>query len=441
MTPNDFAARYLFASWLDTPLLAGVVRVYLPLSRLWATALDADESEHVAHALPMLAAGPQLTWAYRRLHFRAETYGAAEAEWRAAFFDGAPRDLRLTFRRREAAARDFIAARFAFMSVPGWWRVPAMRFDIPDLSTVESAHGPRLASPMPFAPAAGAVDKSAALERNGLRTYWLRYPSPAGDTAWARVVEPLDATDCPSHVTLHGLGVENEMFGHTPDPYRRLVERGIRVIHAEAPHHGRRRTMGWAGGEPILGRAPLGMLDLLKTWSAEAGRLIAWARSQGSRRVGLGGISLGALTAQQVASHADGWPAESRPDLVLLVTTSGDMLDVSLDGSLARGLGVGTAMAQKGWNAAALERWRPLLEPAQRPGIDPASILFVLGETDDVTPFRGGQALAERWRIPPGNRLLRPRGHFSQALAMTVEHELMDRLAQDLTGRPTANVT
>jgi hypothetical protein len=196
------------------------------------------------------------------------------------------------------------------------------------------------------------------------------------------------------------------------------VRAGIRVIHAEAPFHGRRRLPGWGAGEPAIGRAPLGMLDLLQHWTGEVAALIGWARAQGSARVGLGGTSLGALTSQRAAVASRHWPAALRPDALLLVTTSGDMLDITLRGGLARGLKLDRALAEGGWAADTLAPWRALLEPGAEVPLAPDRILMVLGEADVVTPFAGGQSLAAAWGLPDANLYLRPRGHFSQAIAM-----------------------
>ena len=69
---------------------------------------------------------------------------------------------------------------------------------------------------------------------------------------------------------------------------------------------------------------------------------------------------------------------------------------------------------------------------ATTPPLDPAAIMMVLGEADRVTPYAGGNALAQTWGLPEGNIFRRPRGHFSQAVAMPGEHEVLAALARRL---------
>src|SRR3546814_2991848 len=79
------------------------------------------------------------------------------------------------------------------------------------------------------------------------------------------------------------------------------------------------------GGEPAMAQGPLGFLKLFAAWGAEVAVLIDWARRQGSGSVALGGVSLGALTSQLTAVAARDWPAELRPDALLLIASSQDL--------------------------------------------------------------------------------------------------------------------
>jgi pimeloyl-ACP methyl ester carboxylesterase len=66
------------------------------------------------------------------------------------------------------------------------------------------------------------------------REYWLRYPAPvAGDTAWARVVEPEYIKHPPTLIFLHGIAMENEMWRGSADLVNQLALEGIRVIKPE----------------------------------------------------------------------------------------------------------------------------------------------------------------------------------------------------------------
>ena len=428
---QDLAGKYLWRPWFDRLALSLIINGYSPLSRIWAAGLDCDTPAALRDALPQLAAGAALNNAFAVLHRRAGAYRAAEAAWESALFDGQGDALAAQVKRLATAQR-FTHARIPFGAVPGWWRVPPVRYEISDAAAVEAAHGERLrrADAYPFV--AARVQRSRSIEHAGQRTCWLRFPSVLGDTAWAKVVEPLGTANPPTLISLHGIAVEAEMMVGVPDPYAALLKQGVRVIYPEGPWHGRRRLHGWGAGEPVMGRAPLAMLDLLAGWVGDVGVLTDWARQKGSRKIGLAGTSLGALTAQRAAAASRYWPAGLQPDVLLLVTTSGDLLDVTLRGDLARGLKVDAALAAAGWTEAALEPWRPLLEPGDSPPLEPADIMMVLGEADRVTPYAGGNALAQTWGLPEANIFRRPRGHFSQAVAMPGEHEILAALARRL---------
>ena len=63
-------------------------------------------------------------------------------------------------------------------------------------------------------------------------------------------------------------------------------------------------------------------------------------------------------------------------------------------------------------------RWLPLLEPHGLPALPPERIVMFLGETDDLTPYKGGLDLARRWKLPPENIFTRWQGHFSAPLGL-----------------------
>src|SRR5258706_292796 len=124
---------------------------------------------------------------------------------------------------------------------------------------------------------------------------------------------------------------------------------------------------------------PAGMLDLFAAWVGEVAALIAWARATSRGPVAVGGISLGALTSQLVATAAAQWPGSLRPDALLLVGTTGEVVDAAVSGGLGRALGVGQRLSALSWTPEAMRRWRPLLEPQGAPVMDPAAIVIVIG--------------------------------------------------------------
>jgi hypothetical protein len=118
-----------------------------------------------------------------------------------------------------------------------------------------------------------------------------------------------------------------------------------------------------------------------------------------------------------VVSAAKHWPKESRPDAALLLTTNESLIDVTYNGSLASSLGFPAALSKAGWTAERIERYRPLLEPGEA-AVPPERIVCVLGTTDTVTPYAGGQRLASRWNMPQANVFHWNGGHFAAAFSV-----------------------
>jgi pimeloyl-ACP methyl ester carboxylesterase len=275
--------------------------------------------------------------------------------------------------------------------------------------------------------------------RGDQRVSWLRFPTLLGgapDTGWARVIEPVGVADPPTLVFLHGIAVESEFWRIEGGRIDALTRAGLRIVRPEAPWHGRRRPEGWFGGEPALARGPLGMLDLFEAWVGEVASLIDWARATSRGGVAVGGVSLGALTSQMVGVAARHWPAAMRPDTLFLVATSGDLIEAAVSGGLARRLGAEAQLASVAWTPPGLRRWSPLLEPEGAPAVPPERIVMLIGTSDNVTPFRGGKALAERWALPEKNLFMRPQGHFSLALGLEHDAAPLSRLVAALGAAP-----
>ncbi len=420
--------------WFDAVSLPLVTRTYMPLSRAWAAAVSADgdlqcfarESDLPPTAIGLARAVKNAS----RLH---ERYRAAAAAWDDAFLAPEPPpagDLAAAETARRRAAAAFMSGRAAFL--PWFRRLPPVAWNIPSPDDVERAHGQRLAAlHTAFAPPPAAqVTRSHALEDDRFRACWLRFPSPVlGDTVSAHVTEPRDATDAPTLIMLHGIAVEMEMWPRYPDPLDTLLARGARIVRPDGPWHGRRMIKGFYGGEPIMARAPEGMLTCLWAWTAEVAVLMDWARRQGGDRIAVGGVSLGALAAQMIATVSRSWARPLRPDAALLVTTTGRTLDVVFAGSLARGIGLPERLERAGWDRDTLDRWLPLLQPEGPPAMGPGNMIMVLGDVDDLTPYAGGLDLARCWSVPADNLFIRHQGHFSTTLGLTPDPAPIERLA------------
>jgi pimeloyl-ACP methyl ester carboxylesterase len=431
--------RLVARPWFDRVAVKAVARGYLPLSRAWATALVAEGAEARFHeSLPGLGRATRtLSRALPQVQRRWHDYQTALGTWDQLFFgaEGPVSDYRLVAAEtaRRDAAHGLMASRALFL--PLLRRLPAVRWEVPGPEQVESQQGVRLkesATPFP-APAAVAVEASRGVPAAHGSDRWLRFVSPVlGDRVWARVSEPEGKRDPPTVIFLHGIAMESDLWRPGPDPLDHQVLAHCRIVRPDGPWHGRRRLDGWYGGEPAIGRGLLGLLELFQAWIAEVGVLIAWAKETGRGPVAVAGVSLGALTGQLLATAVGDWPATHRPDALFLVATSGDLLSVAHDGSLARALSLAPHLAAAGWDRAAQARWLPLLQPAGPPALDPERIVLLVGRADDLTPAPGGLALGRDWGLPEANFLVRPQGHFSVWFGLLGDPRPLARLSEIL---------
>ncbi|MGC2857644.1 hypothetical protein ACM64Y_19405 [Novispirillum sp. DQ9] len=424
---------FILSPWFDRAAVPMLARWYFPLSRAWAAGLEAGRDRAAfAAALGRRSVSAWVADApLAGLAARAQAHAEATRRWEDAFFGGAGGDLAAVEAARLEAAHALMAARSLFARLHMLRTVPAVRFAVAPPQEVQARHGARRAdvgTAFALPPTAPGWEVSAAFERAGRRQGWLRLPAPVpahpGDRLWARVVEPVDRPCIGTLVFTHGIAMEDEHWRGRVTPFAALTARGLRLVLPEGPGHGRRRCPGLYGGEQVLAGGPLGMLDYQHAHAVELGLLIAWARGlDAGAPVGLGGVSLGALTAQRAAVAATAWPVEARPDSLLLITPSRSMQAVVFDGALTKALRVPQALAAAGWTPEAVEPWRPLLEPGTPPAVDPARIVLVLGENDEVTPFAEGRALADAWAVPPANVFTRPRGHFTTPIALSAQRD------------------
>jgi hypothetical protein len=121
-----------------------------------------------------------------------------------------------------------------------------------------------------------------------------------------------------------------------------------------------------------------------------------------------------------------------RADALFLVGTSDRLDRIAFESTLTGALGLDAALRTKGWTAETLRAFSPLTNPEGEPAIAPDSIFVVLGTADDVTPFDGGVALAQRWRVPAINQFHRPQGHFSLSQGLIPDNAPLLRFAQHL---------
>lgn len=422
--------------WFDRVALAGMVRGYFPLSRLWAAAEAAgDDVDLFAAEVPMAP----LTGRHRDRAQAALAHALllrslaekAEHDWRDALFaPGASADplAAEVARARASHVSMRTRGRFAFLRR----KAPAVRFAPVAPQHLEARFGHLRADPaVHFAPADMSIRCSRTIVRDGMVERWLRWPCPyddIGGEGWAHVYEPEDGFDH-TVVMCHGLGIEADAWGQGLAMAPPFVARGLRVIEPEAPWHGRRRPVGLQGGEPFVARGPMGAIDLFGAHVPEIGALVRWARETDKGRVGIGGISLGALATQIAVAHAATWPAPSRPDAALFITTTDRLDEVAWDGGFATGFGTARAFSEVGWSRDKVAQWLPLTAPVGKSGIDPERLVMALGSADTITPYAGGAAFARRWAIPPENLFVSWQGHFSVALGLARDPRPIERLA------------
>jgi hypothetical protein len=436
------AGKLLLRPWFDSAALRVLTYWYFPLSRGWAAALAADGSVDRFLAEVPLRRGRSARRAIPTILVRAQrrrdALRDAEARWEEAFFGDGPALPEVEAERRRAAGA-LMNLRTTLVPMHLRTPLPAVAWDVEPPASVAHRHGDRLARPdRAFAT---AIDPTAIEASRGFLTQrgvdgWVRFPSPTEaipGRAWARVSaprpeRPAAASPMPSLIFTHGIAMEPEYAGDGRNPLGAMVDAGIRLIRPEGPWHGRRRLPGYYGGEPVLGRGPGGLLDYFHAHVIELGCLVAWARATRGGPVAIGGVSLGALTAQMAAVAARHWPPEMRPDALLLVAPSRSLTAVTFEGSLTRALKVPEAIRAAGWTMRGIDQWRPLLEPTQPPAVSPEHIVVVLGETDDVTLAAGGEALVQAWNLPEDNVFRSPAGHFSTSLGLARDSAPFRRL-------------
>lgn len=437
---------FLYRPWLDDAALKLITRWFFPLSRAWATALAVDgDVDAFLQAFPVRRfAELLLPRALQRVSQRVQTLAEADARWEEGFFGAGPADRTLE-EARLTAAHGLMNLRSAFIPVHCIDAFPAVAWDVEPPESVLRRHGERLIPGRGF-PACDALDRvepSRGFRGAGGIEGWVRFPSPVADVgaagdgcAWARITQPVGpgawgrADAMPSLIFCHGIGMEPEFWRDGRVKLASFVERGMRVIRPEAPWHSRRRLSGTYGGEPVLARGPGGLIDFLHAAVLELGTLIAWARATRGGPVVLSGVSLGALTAQLVASAAVHWPQDMRPDALFLIAPSLSLTKVTFEGSLTRALGVPDAIIRAGWEPEEILRWQPLMEPVDPPALDPDRIVVVLGETDDVTLADGGENLVAVWDVPEKNVFRFPAGHFTTSVALLRGGPAVNRLAE-----------
>jgi pimeloyl-ACP methyl ester carboxylesterase len=428
---GSFLHAALARPWIDAVCLWGF-RKLLPTSRAWAAAAVSDGSpEAFAGELGLAAVpsriAPRLAETVRLRSRSAE----AEALWRALAFGGKSGDLLGAERARRMAAQNFLGNRVKYFWLAKSRRVPAVRYRTPSPESALDAFSAaladadalfRLPDPLPI------VERSRIVDHGDVLEYWLRFDSPGSgadpaDICYAHVYEPKQGgpAGMPTFIFGHGLAMELEMMVDGPRSFKDMAAHGMRIVMPDGPGHNRRCKPGLYGGESFLVEPPVSGIHHFIRAAREFGTMIAWCRAQGPGRISLGGVSLGALSAQVAASRARYWPAEARPDALCLFTTTNQVSGLALDSSLGQMADLDNEVRRCGWKPEHFAALAPITDAGAEPPVDPADIVLLIGARDNVTPHAGGRSLAEMWRIPPENLFVRDQGHFSAAIGLGVD--------------------
>lgn len=441
-TPSGHWLGGLLAKpWVDPVCLWGMKRL-LPASRAWAAAAHSEGSpERFAEILRLECAPTLLSGRLKRSAKLAKLSAHAQAQWERIAFDKDNGDLHRAERVRRRAAEHFLGQRFQYWFFASRNSVPPVACDVPLPDSALSELGAALNNPnslFRLPETLPNVEKSASIDHGDTIEYWLRFPGETlgeRDMAYVHVYEPKQAPSgkgVPSLIFGHGLAMELEMMTTEWRDFRNLARYGVRVLLPDAPGHNRRCRPGFYGGENFMVHAPISSVQLFKQVAQENAVMVQWCRAQGSQIVGLGGISLGALSSQVTAGRWNSWPASARADVLFLVTTTDRVSELALDSSLAKAAAVDGAVCKAGWKPEHFLKLAPLTDASNEPPLDPGRIVLVLGQRDDVTPYAGGERLAKLWRIPPENLYIRDQGHFSAAFGLGADPAPFDRVLRML---------
>lgn len=419
MSNNSGLTRFLAKPWID-PLCLWGMGWLLPAARCWAAA-GAGDVDAFAKALDLNAVPNAIAQRVYQTGELGKISAAAQAHWIEAAF-GHGRHLAAAEGARREAAHNFLGHRFSYIWFARRAHLPAVQLDVPLPDEIRSVT--EGVAPDAFFALAGEVKvtQSHVIEHDDVREYWLRFPSPddASDFCWVHVYEgrAKDGAPLPNLIFGHGFAMEMEMMRGDMRGYRGLAAIGCRILLPDAPGHNRRTVPGLYGGEAFMRRPPISGLLHFRQTARELAAIISWCRENGGGAVGLGGTSLGALTAQVLAERMGTWPAKARPDALLLITTTDRVSALTFNSSLAAITGLDKAAKHAGWSETEIRHLAQFTDSGATPPLDPARIVLLIGTRDDVTPYDGGRRMAENWRIPAENLFVREQGHFSAAIGL-----------------------
>jgi pimeloyl-ACP methyl ester carboxylesterase len=423
--------------WVDPVCLWGLKRLF-PASRAWAAAgISAGDPDRFADELDC-GRVPGMAKRLKKTVELKRKSDAAFACWNDTVFGGNG-DAATVEDYRRGMAQNWFSHRFTYLLFARRHGLPAVQLDVPTPQEVMDEFAGAINDPDPFfrlPERLPEVERSREIDNGNIIEYWLRFPTPGvdHDTVFAHVYEPKEkpAGGLQTLIFGHGLAIETEMMKGDLRGYGSLAEGGMRVILPDAPGHNRRVADGLYGGESFIVAPPASGLRHLAQAAKEFGIIAAWARGNGSKHVAFSGMSLGALTAQVAATRMGAWPADARPDALMLLTTTDRVSSLALDSALAVVAGLNVASEAAGWTPTSFLPLAKIVDAAPTPPMDPERIVLLIGERDTVTPIDGGRRLASKWQVPPENLFRRDQGHFSAAFGLGADPSPFRRISEIL---------
>ena len=417
--------------WIDPVCLWAFKRV-LPASRAWAAAGASSTSlEGFARQLGLFGLPPRLAQqAQRHAPAAPALQGGADALVRDGVRGRGRRPRRRPSANGARPRRPTWPTASATCQFAKKYRVSAVRYRTPKPDFAIEALSQVLTDPdalFQVPETLPAIERSKSVDHGDVIEYWLRFESDGvgddpADTCYAHVYEPKQhPKSLPSFFFAHGLAMETEMMVDGPRSFLNMARVGMRIVLPDGPGHNRRCKTGYYGGESFLTEPPISGIQHFVRAAREYAAMIAWCRAQGPGKISLGGVSLGALTAQVAASRWRYWPAECKPDALFLMTSTARVSALPLESSLGQMADLDNEVRRHGWRAEHFEALESITDATAEPPIDPANIVLMVGKRDDVTPAAGGHQLAGQWRIPKDNLFVRDRGHFSAAIGLGVD--------------------
>ena len=116
-----------------------------------------------------------------------------------------------------------------------------------------------------------------------------------------------------------------------------------------------------------------------------------------------------------------------------LITFCDQVHQLALRSALSVRTGLSQALTSAGWTPERAARWLHFTDAVGTPVVSPDNIVAVLGTEDEITPYDIAEAQLERWGVPPENRFVSRRGHFSTPIALARNNDPLHRIGTILT--------